>query len=56
MQFLHPDQIGANLHGADIRVKTGEDNASFAAFLQNAGQDGVEVGIHVEVGWQVSVP
>lgn len=37
-------------HGADIRVEGGEDDASFASFLQNAGQDDVEEGVHVEVG------
>lgn len=39
------------LHAADVRVEAGEDNASFPAFLQNTGQDDIEEGIHVEVGW-----
>lgn len=43
-------------HGANIWVKTGEDDASFSRFLQNAGQDGVQEGVHVEVGREVSVP
>lgn len=38
------------LHGADIWVKAGEDYSPFAAFLQNTGQDDVEVAVHVEVG------
>lgn len=39
------------LHCADIWVKAWEDNAPFPSFLQNTGQDNVEEGVHVEVGW-----
>lgn len=43
-------------HCADVWVEAGEDDASLPTFLQNAGQDGVQEGIHVEVGRQVVTP
>lgn len=43
-------------HGADVGVKAGEDDTSFAAFPQHAGQDDVEEGVHVEVGRKASLP
>lgn len=45
-----------DLHGADVRVEAGENDAPLAGFLQHAGQDDVQVGVHVEVGRQVALP
>lgn len=51
---LQPNQTWTSFifcsHGADVRVEAGEDDASLSSFLQNAGQDDVEIGVHVEVG------
>lgn len=48
--------VHADSHCADVGVEAGEDDASFPSLLQNAGQDDIEVGVHVEVGRQVAVP
>lgn len=44
------------LHDADVWVKAGEDNAAVPAILQDAGQDDVQEGVHVEVGRQILGP
>lgn len=39
-----------DLHCADVGVEAGEDDASFPSLLQNAGQNDIEVAVHVEIG------